>query len=233
MLQLAAGLERAMDGSRVRTTEASATDHPLRDGAAATGGAGSVADPVRRADALSMERFAAGDRAAARDLTERFLPLCYRLAYRLLSVPAEAEDVAQEAMMRLFAKAPDWQGERARISTWLYRVTANLATDRLRARPTLPIEAADAVPAPGPGPEAALTDRARLLALQAALDGLPERQRLAIVLSQIEGLAQAEVAQVMGCGIEAVESLVARGKKGLAAALGPQRGALGFGGEDE
>ena len=222
-----------MDGDRVQGTKGRAEGRPVEDGAAAPSCAATVADPVRSADARVMERFAAGDRAAARDLTDRFLPLCYRLACRLLSVRAEAEDVAQEAMVRLFAKAPDWQGERARISSWLYRVTANLATDRLRARPTLPIEAADAVPAPGPGPEAALTDRARLLALQAALDGLPERQRLAIVLSQIEGVPQAEVAQVMGCGIEAVESLVARGKKGLAAALGPQRGALGFGGEDE
>ena len=90
--------------------------------------------------------FARGDREAARVLTGRLAPLCFRLALRLLHDRAEAEDVAQEAMLRLWKTAADWRNGEARVTTWLYRVVSNLATDRLRRRRALPL---DAAPEPG------------------------------------------------------------------------------------
>lgn len=186
--------------------------------------AGAGADEARL-----LARFAAGAPGAARELTDRFLPMAYRLARRMLDHATEAEDVAQEAMVRLFRQAPVWQAGGAKVSTWLYRVTANLCTDRLRRPRHLSIEAALEVPAGAPGAEERLTEGARLQALYQSLAELPERQRLAVVLSQIEGLSHAEVASVLECGIEAVESLIARGKRGLAARLMDRRAALGYG----
>jgi len=79
-----------------------------------------------------------------------------------------------------------------------------------------------------PGAEARMIEAARVAALDAALGGLPDRQREAVVLRHIEGLSNPEIAEILGIGVEAVESLTARGKRALAAALSPRRAALGY-----
>ncbi|KPP86043.1 MAG: RNA polymerase sigma-70 factor, ECF subfamily [Rhodobacteraceae bacterium HLUCCO07] len=182
-------------------------------------------------DEALLTLFADGDRQAARALTLRFTPVVMAHAYRLLGDRAEAEDVTQEAMLRLWRIAPDWRPGEARVRTWLYRVVANLATDRLRQRRRAgaPLdEVAEPVDAAA-GPAERLQDKARAGALQAALDALPERQRQAVVLRHIEGLANPEIAAIMEIGTEAVESLTARGKRALGAALAARRDALGYG----
>ncbi|MDF1707557.1 MAG: RNA polymerase sigma factor [Paracoccaceae bacterium] len=179
-------------------------------------------------DHILLRRFAAGDDEAARVLTLRLTPRVFAHAMRLLGDRAEAEDVAQEAMLRLWRIAPDWRAGEAKVSTWLYRVTANLATDRLRKRRGV---ALDSVPEPEDGaPSAAegLQDAARAAALQAALAALPERQRQAVVLRHIEGLGNPEIAGIMDISAEAVESLIARGKRALSAALSGRRAELGY-----
>ncbi|MDX1820571.1 MAG: RNA polymerase sigma factor [Alphaproteobacteria bacterium] len=179
-------------------------------------------------DHILLRRFAAGDGAAARVLTLRLTPRVFAHALRLLGDRAEAEDVAQEAMLRLWRIAPDWREGEAKVTTWLYRVTANLATDRLRKRRGV---ALDAVPEPEddrPSAAEGLQDAARAAALQAALADLPERQRQAVVLRHIEGLGNPEIAGIMDISAEAVESLIARGKRALSAALSGRRAELGY-----
>jgi RNA polymerase sigma-70 factor (ECF subfamily) len=131
-------------------------------------------------------------------------------------------------MLRLWRMAPDWQPGSAKVSTWLYRVTVNLCSDRLRRRRNV---ALDTVPEPEDGaagvPEQ-MMDADRAAALEAALLRLPERQRQAVVLRHLEGLGNPEIAAIMDIGVEAVESLVARGKRGLVAALAGQREELGY-----
>jgi RNA polymerase sigma-70 factor (ECF subfamily) len=180
------------------------------------------------ADEDLLAAYAAGDPAAPRRMAERFAPLAYRLALRLLGDAAEAEDVAQEAMIRLFKAAPGWRPGGAKVTSWLYRVSANLATDRLRRRRGVPLDAAAELADGAPSAEARLTERARVAALDRALATLPERQRLALVLRHIEGLANPEIAAIMDIGTEAVESLTARGKRALRAVLAGERLALGF-----
>ncbi|MWB78943.1 RNA polymerase sigma factor [Pseudooceanicola sp. 216_PA32_1] len=180
-------------------------------------------------DAL-LVLFANGDGTAARLLTRRLAPRVLNHAARLTGDRAEAEDVTQEAMLRLWRIAPDWRRGEARVTTWLYRVTANLCTDRLRRRRggTAPL---DSVPEPEdehPGVAETMQDRARMDALQQALDGLPERQRQAVVLRHIEGMTNPEIAEIMEIGVEAVESLTARGKRALATALAGRRDELGY-----
>lgn len=187
-------------------------------------------------DAALLLLYARGDPDAARELARRFLPRILGLATRLLAGDrAEAEDVAQEAMLRLWRVAPDWRQGEAQVTTWLYRVATNLCTDRLRAARRRAVPGGDEMPevADGtPGAEARLMAGERLGALDAALAELPERQRQAVVLRHIEGLTNPEIASVMDIGVEAVESLTARGKRALTAILSGRREALGLAGED-
>lgn len=170
-----------------------------------------------------------GDPAAARTLALRLTPRVLGFAARMLADRAEAEDVAQEAMLRLWRIAPGWRQGEAQVMTWLYRVTANLCTDRLRRKRGV---ALDAVPEPAdgtPGAEARLIEADRAAALADALAVLPARQRQAVVLRHIEGLSNPEIADVMEIGVEAVESLTARGRRALAAMLAGRRAELGYG----
>lgn len=182
-----------------------------------------------------LAAYAAGDPAAARALTLRLTPRVLGYATRLLSDRAEAEDVAQEAMLRLWRMAPGWRRGEAQVTTWLYRVVTNLCTDRQRRRKVQAATALDDapdLPDAARGVEATLIEADRMAALAAALATLPDRQRQAVVLRHIEGLTNPEIAAVMEIGVEAVESLTARGKRALAAALAGQRAALGYGDEE-
>jgi RNA polymerase sigma-70 factor (ECF subfamily) len=134
-------------------------------------------------------------------------------------------------MLRLWKVAPDWRQGEARVTSWLYRVAANLCTDRLRRRrfggPGLD-EIAEP-PDPAPTAAEAMTEAARREALDLALAALPGRQRQAVVLRHIEGLGNPEIAAIMDISTEAVESLTARGKRALAAMLSGRREELGYG----
>lgn len=178
-------------------------------------------------DALLIA-FGNGDRMAARVLTERLAPRVIGYAARLLKDRAEAEDVAQDAMMRLWKIAPDWRTGEAKVTTWLYRVVTNLCTDRLRKKRGTGLDEIAEPEDDKPSQDAVLMHKQRVAALDLALDTLPERQKEAVVLRHIEGLSNPEIAQILDIGVEAVESLTARGKRALAKALADQRETLGF-----
>lgn len=179
-------------------------------------------------DETLLDLYGQGDPAAARALTLRLTPRVLGYAARLLTDRAEAEDVTQEAMLRLWKMAPDWRSGEAKVSTWLYRVVTNLCTDRLRRTRAVDI---DAVPEPEddqPAADERLQQATRMAALDKALATLPDRQREAVVLRHIEGLSNPEIAEILDISVEAVESLTARGKRALAAALSDQREELGY-----
>ncbi|MBO6603188.1 MAG: RNA polymerase sigma factor [Roseicyclus sp.] len=182
-------------------------------------------------DGALLVLYANGDQGAARVLTARLLPRVLSHALRVLGDRSEAEDVAQEAMLRLWRAAPGWQGDgAAKPGTWLYRVTANLIVDRLRrSGRAVGLDAVDEPADDRESAEAMLMRRGRMAALDAALAQLPERQRQAVVLRHIEGISNPEIAAVLDISVEAVESLTARGKRALAAALAGQKEALGYG----
>jgi RNA polymerase sigma-70 factor (ECF subfamily) len=188
-------------------------------------------------DETLMVLYANGDRHAALALTRRITPRVLGYAARMLGGDrAEAEDVAQETMLRLWRSAPDWRQGETRVTTWAYRVATNLCIDRQRSRQRRRQVPLDSVPDPEaglPSAEGRLQEAGRLAALEAALAALPDRQRQAVVLRHIEGLTNPEIGAVMEIGVEAVESLTARGKRALAALLAGRRTDLGYEDDDD
>jgi len=169
-------------------------------------------------DEALMARVAKGDQRAFRELARRHVPVMLGVARRILGNAAEAEDVAQEAMLRVWTHAPRWQ-PLALFRTWLSRVVVNLCLDRKRKAPWVDLEAAGelADPAPLAGEAAESAERERLLT--AAIAELPARQRAAIVLSYTEGMSNAQVAEILDTTVSAVETLLVRGKQNLRRAL--------------
>lgn len=179
-------------------------------------------------DAELLARFSKGDRAAALALTSRLAPVVFAQAFRMLGDRAEAEDVTQESLLRLWKAAPGWDATRAKITTWLYRVTSNLCTDCLRKSNRNSGDEVPEVADETPGIDLKLQATARAQALQHALQTLPDRQRQAMILRHIEDLSNPEISDIMEISVEAVESLVSRGKRALASTLAPQKKALGL-----
>lgn len=165
-----------------------------------------------------MARVALGDEAAYRLLSRRHVPAMLGLARRILGNATDAEDVAQEAMLRVWTHAPRWQ-PLAQFRTWLTRVVVNLCLDRKRRAAWVALEKAGEIvdPTLGASELAEQNERERLVA--AAIDGLPARQRTAIVLTYGDGMSNAQVAEILDTTVSAVETLLVRAKQNLRRAL--------------
>lgn len=166
-------------------------------------------------DDLLLRAIGCGDESAFRSLVERHIDRAYALALRILQNPADAEDVVQETLLKIWNTRGSWQEGRARFSTWLYRVVTNRCLD-LRRQPRM--EEMDSAPDLADAQPDALTalhrDEVSDL-LQAAMGRLPDQQRVAIILSYFDDLGNAEIAEVMETTVSAVESLLKRGRQAL------------------
>jgi RNA polymerase sigma-70 factor (ECF subfamily) len=162
-----------------------------------------------------LDRLAADDEAAFRLLVERHIDRAYSIALRIVGNGADAEDVVQDTMLKVWTHRGRWQHGRAKFSTWLYRVVSNRCID-LRRRPRT--ENVDAVPemADGQPDASSVIERNEVSGLlEAAMQRLPEQQRLAVILSYHENMSNAEIADVMDTTVSAVESLLKRGRQQL------------------
>lgn len=158
---------------------------------------------------------ARGNKIAVRRLLAAKLPRIVALASRLLGGAVEADDIAQETFMRVWQIAPRWQPGKAQFDTWLYTVALNLCRDRLRRRNRLDVgDVPDQADPSIPVDEKIDVERTAK-AVADALQCLPERQREAIVLQYYQDLSNIEAAEVMGVSVEALESLLARGRRRL------------------
>jgi RNA polymerase sigma-70 factor (ECF subfamily) len=166
-------------------------------------------------DAELLARVGRKEPAAVREMVARKLPRLLALAMRMLGDRAQAEDVAQEAFLRIWKQASRWQAGNARFDTWLHRVVLNLCYDRLRRRRELPDEDMADQADPGPGPDEQLDDAQQSARVAKALARLPSRQREALVLHYYQELSNAEAAAVMGVSVEALESLLARARRAM------------------
>ena len=166
-----------------------------------------------------LARVAVGEAEAFRGLVDRHLPTVLAVARRMLKDDAEAEDVAQEALLRLWRNAAGLELGPHGVRPWLRRVVSNLCIDRVRARRNTAV--VEQVPEESePATQLRqLAERELAQHVDAALKALPERQRLALTLFHYEGMSQIEVGDVMGISDEAVESLLARARRTLKTAL--------------
>ncbi|QQG36942.1 MAG: sigma-70 family RNA polymerase sigma factor [Micavibrio aeruginosavorus] len=164
-----------------------------------------------------MKRVQKGDHQAFSLLVRRHSERFYALSWRLLGNEAEAEDVVQDAFIKLWAQPALFRVDAGvRFTTWFYRVVSNMATDRLRGRKRWASpEAMDILPDPGKGADQALAERQTQALIEKAIHALPERQKLALTLCFYEGLSVREAGAVMEAGEKAVESLLMRAKAGL------------------
>jgi RNA polymerase sigma-70 factor, ECF subfamily len=170
-------------------------------------------------EATLLARATAGEAQAFRALVDRHLPTVLAIGRRMLRDDAEAEDVAQETLLRLWRNAAGLELGEGGVRPWLRRVAANLCIDRVRARRNTSL--GDALPEESE-PETQvqqIAERELAMRVDAALKALPERQRLALTLFHYEGLSQIEVGDVMGISDEAVESLLARARRTLKVSL--------------
>ena len=170
------------------------------------------------ADQDLMAGIANGDEAAFRLLSRRHAARALRLAQRIVRNHAVAEEIVQEAFLRVWINAPRWRPA-APFQTWFLRIVVNLCLNQKRRPSFAPLESAGDPADPSPDVVRQIEARELEQSIAAAIDALPDRQRTAIQLTYHEGLSNAETAAVLGTSVSAVETLLARAKQALRAAL--------------
>lgn len=171
-------------------------------------------------DAEYVRKAGEGDTLAASTLVRRHLPRMVGLARRMLNDAAEAEDVAQEVFLRVWREAPKWRPGAAKFETWMHRVALNLCYDRLRRRREIPdADAGMGVADPAPLASDVWLEQQRSAKVHAALAQLPDRQRAAIALVHFQEMSNIAAAEMLEISVDALESLLARGRRALKAAL--------------
>jgi RNA polymerase sigma-70 factor (ECF subfamily) len=177
--------------------------------------AGALPGPAVDPDLDLVRRAGAGDAQACAILVDRYLAKVTAFAGRMLANRTDAEDVAQDVFLRVWQHAGSWRAGSARFSTWIYRVTLNLCHDRLRRRRETTLDAAGDPASDAPPPGTDLQRDAVAARVASALAKLPERQREAIVLCHYQELGNIEAAAILDVTVEALESLLSRGRRRL------------------
>lgn len=160
-----------------------------------------------------------GDPVSVRAFLSAKLPRMTALAHRMLGDAAEAEDVAQEVFVRAWKQARAWSPGPAKFDTWMHRVALNLCYDRLRKRREIGMDVLPERVDEGPAPDAGLLSKGVSDRVNAALAALPDRQREALVLVHYQEMGNIAAAELMDVSVEALESLLSRGRRALREAL--------------
>jgi RNA polymerase sigma-70 factor (ECF subfamily) len=167
-----------------------------------------IESPPQISDAELMQRLAGGDMNALAEIVRRHQDTVRAVAYRMSNRWDVADDVAQDAFLRVYRSAGSYRPAAA-FRTWLYRIVVNLCLDRARVVkpagiPTEPLSDN------GDAPDSALAQAEKIAAVQQAVGSLPERQRIVLILHRFEQQTQRQIAEATGWSESAVESLLTR-----------------------
>ena len=175
-------------------------------------------------DESLMERVCGADHQAFAQLVERHSGLFYAAAFRMCHNQEDAEDIVQDAFLKLWNKPQVFDASKgAKFTTWFYRVVTNLAIDRMRRKkPQSGSDVLDLMEDKKPLADEELETRDRQDVLEQAISRLPERQKAALNLCFYEGLSNKDAAEILGVGVKALESLLMRAKKALKEDLAAQ-----------
>lgn len=167
-----------------------------------------------------------GDRQAFARIVGRNIDALTRFAERMLGSRVEAEDVVQDVFLRAWKQTGSWRSGEARFSTWLHRVAMSRCIDRVRGRRETVMDDISLLASPDLPPDHGLQQQSVAERVRLALAGLAERQRAAVILCHYEEMTNIEAAATLEVSVDALESLLARGRRALRAALLPERQAL-------
>ena len=177
-------------------------------------------DGVETIDDLLMRQVAEGSDSAFETLTRRHMRRALVLAQGVLGNPTDADEIAQEAFLRVWAHADRWVPGKARFSTWLHRIVLNLCLDRRRRPQWVGIEVAgDVADERHPSAFDFFARKEREAVIGKALDTVPPRQRAALALFYFEGMSGKNAAEVLGISVPAFEQLLLRARRALKAGL--------------
>ena len=170
-------------------------------------------------DEILMQRVAQGDHLAFRLLVERHAARAHAVARRLLFGAPEADDIVQDVYTKLWVHAGRWDGQKARFATWFYRMLVNSCIDyRRKKKPQAGLDMHEMEDG-RESAEQALAASQQSDQVRRAMEALPLRQRIAIVLCYYEGLTNQAAAEAMHIHIKALEGLLARGRAALKSSL--------------
>lgn len=177
-------------------------------------------------DAGLITAAANGDADAFEALVKKYERRVLSTAFRYLGEATAAEDAAQEIFLKVWRNAKRFRGKSS-FSTWLYRIVVNHCLNaKAKRREILPLN--EAVAEEGPNVEERYEKKRTARVVREAVDGLPGKQRMALVLSKFDGRSYKEIAEIMGVSLSSVESLIYRAKRNLRKKLAPltERNAL-------
>ncbi len=171
---------------------------------------------VAMTDEMLLALIAEGDKQAFAQMMTRYLPAVISFSQRYFPQRSDAEDIAQETFTRLWCKAPEWRDYGLSVKAWLFKVAYNLSMDQLRKHSSdnMKPSSFDEIDHQA-CIEKIMNNESLAEQRKAMLDGLPERQRTALVLCAFKGFSNQEAAAIMDISVEALESLLARGRRTL------------------
>jgi RNA polymerase sigma-70 factor (ECF subfamily) len=170
-------------------------------------------------DKKLLEQIVAGNIKALSQIVDRYQEMVLSLAFRNIQNWDDAEDIAQETFLRVYKSADQYQG-RSSFKTWLFRIVVNLCMDhRRKKKPNISLETVATDLASESIPDSLETDEISAI-VQRAVSNLPDRQRTALILHRYENLTHADISEVTGWSISAIESLLVRAYGNLRKTLG-------------
>ena len=170
-------------------------------------------------DEYLMRRVQQGDESAFSMLVQRHTQSIHAFIYRLCGNRGDAEDITQETFLRLWQRSSQWTPDTVRFTTWIHQIARNLCIDQFRREQSLKRTSSHENTEFADSTIESIEEDAKRQAMRDEIGTLPERQRTAIVLCQVQGWTQQDAAKVLDTSVDGVQALIGRARRTLRASL--------------